>query len=119
MSPHMRMGTGLFHDSCMVLSSKFIGKVEDIHLFLVDLCNHAQTCHWSSTAPGIISITMGTMTYNILEDYSKLSTAQVETVHLVGVAGMYIQAKQNAQMMYECMMNSITKEAKVSLASHR
>ena len=30
-------GTGLFHDGCIPLSSRFMGKVEDLHLFLADL----------------------------------------------------------------------------------
>ena len=113
MSSHM--GTGLFCDGCMALSSKFMGKVEPHHLFLADLHNYVQSCHWSSTAHGILSITMGTPTYNLLEDYGKLSMAQVETLHLVQVD---LQAKQTAQLMYECVMNSITNEADDSLASH-
>ena len=30
-------GTGLFCDGCVALSSRFTGKVEDLHLFLADL----------------------------------------------------------------------------------
>ena len=61
-------GTGLFCDGCMALSSKFTGKVEDLHLFLADLCNHAQTCQWSSTAHGILSVMVGSIMFNLLDD---------------------------------------------------
>ena len=81
-------GTRLFHDGCMVLSSKFTGKVEDLHLFLADLHNHTQTCQWSATAHGILSIIVGTTMFNLLDDYSKLSATQVETLHLVQAAGV-------------------------------
>ena len=58
------------------------------------------------------------MTYNLLKDYRKLTSVQVETVCLMHVTGTDLQARQNAQMMYEYVMNSITDEAKPSLASH-
>ena len=60
---------------------------------------------------------MGPTTYNLLEDYGKLSSAQVEAICLVQTTGPDLQAKQNAQMMYECVMNSIMDEAEASLAS--
>ena len=73
----------------MALSSKFIGYVEDLHhLFLTDLHNCALAFHWNSTAHGILSITVLTTTYNMLDDYGKLTATQVETVHFVRVTGV-------------------------------
>ena len=57
--------------------------------------------------------------YNLLDDYSKLSEAQVEAAHILWIIpASSTTARQNAQMMYECLMASITDEAKSSLASH-
>ena len=42
---------------------------------------------------------------------------QVEAVHVAQITGSDIRAKQNAQMMYECLKNSITDEAKAPMAS--
>ena len=41
----------------------------------------------------------------------------VEAAHVTQTMGIDVRAKQNAQMMYECLKNSITDEAKAALAS--
>ena len=41
-------GTSLFQNGCTALASKFTGKVEDLLLFLADIHNHVQTCHWNA-----------------------------------------------------------------------
>ena len=60
---------------------------------------------------------MGPRTYNLLEDYGKLALVQVETVALYELLVLISGQSKNAQMMYECAMNSITDEAKASLPS--
>ena len=56
--------------------------------------------------------------YNLLDDYSKITDAQVEAARVArNAANASPRAKQNSQMMYECLMASITKEAKSALAS--
>ena len=58
------LGAQLFHDSCTPLSSKFMGKVDDLLLFLADLKNQAK-------------MVAGT-TFRLLDDYGKLTADQIE-----------------------------------------
>ena len=51
--------------------------------------------------------------FNLLNDYGKVMAAQVEAACMLHIAThALLHAKQNAQMMYECMINLITEEAK-------
>ena len=114
-----RTRTSLFQKGSGPLATKFMGKVKDLHLFLADLKDHAETCCWNSPTHGILSLTHATppVTYNLLEDYGKVSEDQVEAAHVTWATRPDIRAKQNAQMMYECLKNSITDEAKAAMAS--
>ena len=78
--------TSLFQNGCAALASKRTGKVEDLHLFLADICNHAQTCHWNATGHAILSFTIVMDTLNLIEDYGKLTPDQVETTCIAGNA---------------------------------
>ena len=56
--------------------------------------------------------------YNLLDDYGKITDLQVEAAQAArNPADASPRAKQNSQMMYECLMASITEEAKSALAS--
>ena len=112
-----RTGTSLFQKGSEALASKFTGKVEDLHLFLADLKDRSETCRWNSTTHGIILIIITGITYNLLDDYSKINATQIEAAHVARFGAGDIRARQNAQMMYECLKNSITDDAKSALAS--
>ena len=111
--------TSLFQKGSEPLATKLTGKVKDLHLFLTDLKDRAETCCWNSPTHGILSLTLGAplVTYNLLKDYGKVTDDQVEAAHITRTTGPDIRAKQNAQMMYECLKNSITDEAKAAMAS--
>ena len=56
--------------------------------------------------------------YNLLNDCGKITNLQAEADWVARNAmDASPQAKQNSQMMYECLMASITEEAKLTLAS--
>ena len=110
-------GTSLFQKGSEALASKFTGKVEDLHLFLADLKDRSKTCRWNSTTHGIISLVISGTTYNLLDDYGKVNATQLKTARVTRVGAGDIRARQNAQMMYECLKNSITDDAKSALAS--
>ena len=112
-----RTGTSLFQKGCEALASKFTGKVEDLHLFLADLKDCSEICQWNSTTHGIISLIISGTTYNLLDDYGKVNATQIKTARVACVSAGDIRACQNAQMMYECLKNSITDDAKSALAS--
>ena len=55
--------------------------------------------------------------YNLLDDYGKITDLQVEAAQAArNAADTSPRAKQSSQMMYECLMASITEEAKSVLA---
>ena len=67
---------------------------------------------------GMTSVTIGITTFNMLDKYGKLTSAQVEAAYLLcNNVHASLHAEQNAQMMYECIMNSIMEEVKSSQAS--
>ena len=112
-----RTGTSLFQKGSEALASKFTGKVEDLHLFLADLKDRSETCRWNSTTHGIISLVISGTTSNLLDDYGKVNATQIETARVACAGAGDVRAHQNAQMMYECLKNSITDDAKSALAS--
>ena len=97
-----RTGTSLFQKGSKPLDTKFTGKAEDLHQFLADLKDHAETCHWNSPTHGILSLPLGAppITYNLLEDYGKVTDNQVKAACVTWMTGPDIRAKQNAQMKY-------------------
>ena len=53
-----------------------------------------------------------------MDDYGQLTRAAVETARVARAApNADIRAKQNAQMMYECIMNSMSDDARSNLAN--
>ena len=114
-----RTRTSLFQKGSEPLTTKFTGKVKDLHLFLTNLKDHAETCRWNSPTHGILSLTRGAppVTYNLLKDYGKVTNDQVKAACMTCMTGPDIRAKQNSQMMYECLSNSIIDEAKAVMAS--
>ena len=113
-----RHGSCLFRDGAQALASKFTGKVNALQLFLADLKTRAKTCCWDHPTHGILTVTVAGTEYNLLDDSGKITDAQVEAARAARiVATASPRAKQNAQMMYECLMVSITEEAKSALAS--
>ena len=113
-----RHGSSLFRDGAQALASKFTGKVNALQLFLADLKTRAKTCHWDHPTHGILTVAADGTEYNLLDDYGKITDLQVEAARVAcNAAEASPRAKQNSQMMYECLMASITEEAKSALAS--
>ena len=84
---------------------------------MADLKDRSETCRWNSTTHGIISLVISGTTYNLLDDYGKINATQIEAARVAHTGAGDVRARQNAQMMYECLKNSITDDAKSALAS--
>ena len=111
-------GSSLFRDGTQALASKFTRKVNALQLFLANLKTRAKTCCWDHPTHGILTVAVDGTEYNLLDDYGKITDLQVEAAQAARIAvDASPRAKQNSQMMYECLMASITEEAKSSLAS--
>ena len=111
-------GSSLFCDGGLALTSKFMGKVNALQLFLADLKTRAEMCHWDHPTHGILTVAVNGTNYNLLEDYGKIADLQVKVAWMAcNATDASPRAKQNSQMMYKSLMASITKEAKSALMS--
>ena len=105
--------SSLFCNGAQALASKFTRKVNALQLFLADLKTRAKMCRWDHPTHGILTVTVDGTNYNLLDDYRKITDLQVEAAWAAcNTADASPQAKQNSQMMYECLIASITEEAK-------
>ena len=67
---------------------------------------------------GILTVATDGNEYNLLDDYGKITDLQVKAARVArNTADASPRAKQNSQMMYQCLMASITEEVKSALAS--
>ena len=57
------------------------------------------------------------VTVNLITHYGELTSAQIEAARVARDAGNDVRAKQNALMMYECIYDSVTGDAKDRLIS--
>ena len=111
-------GSSLFHDGAQTLVSKFTRKVNALQLFLANLKTRAKTCRWDHPTHGILTVAVDGTEYNLLNDYGKITDLQVDASWAArNAADASPRAKQNSQMVYKCLMASITEEAKSVLAS--
>ena len=111
-------GSSLFRNGAQALAFKFTRKVNALQLFLADLKTRAKTCRWDHPTHGILTVAVDGTNYNSLDDYGKITDLQVEAARAAhNTTDASPRAKQNSQMMYECLMAPITKEAKSALAS--
>ena len=107
-----------FRNGAQALASKFTGKVNALQLFLANLKTRAKTCRWDHPTHGILTMVVAGTEYNLLDDYAKITDAQVEAARAAhNAADTSPRAKQISQMMYECLMASIPEEAKLALVS--
>ena len=111
-------GSSLFHDGAQALASKFTWKVNALQLFLAYLKTRAKTCCWDHPTHGTLMVAVDGTDYNLLDDYGRITNLQVEAARVAHKAmDASPRAKQNSQMMYECLIASITKEAKSAFTS--
>ena len=110
--------SSLFHNGAQAVVSKFTGKANALQLFLANLKTRSKTCRWNHPTHGILTVAVDGTKYNLLDNYGKITDLQVEAAQAArNTADASPRAKQNSQMMYECLMASITEEAKSALAS--
>jgi hypothetical protein len=131
LNQNTRMGFSLFESGRKPLKAEYDGKVESLYKFQAELDNKATLCCWNSGLHDITNVevtpavpappgggaAIPAVTINLITNYGELTTAQVEAARLIRVAGADTRAKQNALMMYECIYDSITGDAKDRLIS--
>ena len=97
-------GSSLFCDGGLALTSKFMGKVNALQLFLADLKTRAEMCHWDHPTHGILTVAVNGTNYSLLEDYGKITDLQVKAAWMAcNATDASPRAKQNSQMMYNIL----------------
>mmetsp|Transcript_26701 Transcript_26701/g.37854 ORF Transcript_26701/g.37854 Transcript_26701/m.37854 type:complete len:442 (+) Transcript_26701:1524-2849(+) len=112
-----RFGSGLFERGSGPLPAKFSGAIQEIATFISHLRDRARLCRWDSATHDILTITVNQKNYNILNDYGRISKADVETARTKRIADGTERSQQNSQMMYEAINASITGTAHQNLIS--
>ena len=113
-----RSGQSLFFEGTKALPTTFSGKVEELFLFIADLKNKTTICRWDATHDIINTSTVGTATVpsvilNLITDYARLTKADVLAAQVSRNApNALVRAKQNSRMMYTCLYDSVTDDAK-------
>ncbi len=108
-----RSGATLYSEAIKALSTSFDGIPEKFYPFLAELQSRAETCQWDGANHGILSVNNN----DLLTNYGRITSAQVETARVASEAGNELRDKQNASMMYECLWNSIATDYRATLAS--
>ena len=100
-------GSSLFRDRYAALDSKFTGKVDALHVFLVYLKTHTKTCQWDSPTHEILSITVNGNNHHLLEDYRKLSEAQCLLVYHLKFLLIFLQMILGDIMPFRKLISNI------------
>ena len=118
-------GMKIYNAATAALSSKFSGGPHEIYLLLKDLKQRNTAFGWN----GVTTVTIGggpaiagaapppvAITYDLLTQYGMVTLDQLRAR-----AEVYENANgreaQNAHMMYQCLYNSLTDEAKLKVLS--
>ena len=99
-----RTGSSLYRDAVQPFDPQYGGKPEEFYTLVANLKARAKTCKWNDATHGILTINGS----DLLTDYGRITSQQVETARNTREAANDLRAKQNATMMYECLWNSLT-----------
>ena len=91
-------------------------QADTLRAFIKDLERRAEAFGWTSTITGILNIHIdindpNSPTKNLLEHYGELDWDQIFDYDVTYIHNN-TRAAQDSRMLYECIMNSLTKEAK-------
>ncbi|KAL7562143.1 hypothetical protein ACA910_016701 [Epithemia clementina (nom. ined.)] len=105
----------LYHKAIAPMDERFDGTPEKIHVFLANVADKARRFNWEA----ILTVTIATNTYFLITQYGQVTNAQVRT-HAATYVGTQTRNAQNSDMLYHCLMASLTSAFKgqVLLNSH-
>ena len=93
---------------------KFDCQSDQLRLFLSNLARRAQTFGWDAPQSGVLMLQTQHTAINILRNYGEVtldSIRESEAIHLLTPT----RRAQDSVMLFHCLMNSISKEAKTNL----
>lgn len=116
-------GMKIYNAATATLPSKFSGGPNEIYLLLKDLMQRSQAFGWS----GIIIVNTAAppaagappppaINRNLLTQYGLISLEQLRT-KAIGYEDADGRAAQDSHMMYQCIYNTMTEEAKLKVLS--
>jgi hypothetical protein len=104
----------LFNKGIQGVEPKFDMKEENLHVFLAKLKEHVRIHNWHNivTIPDTAGVNR-----NLLTQYGQLTPTNC-TNHARTYIGQQTRAAQNSMMFYQCLVNSLTEEASLSVMSN-
>jgi hypothetical protein len=108
-----RSGISLFQDGQKALASTFDGKLETLFQFQADITSKADLFMWNAGPHNIFDIPNAAGTNrNLMTEYGSITRAELETARAARDAAAEARPRQNARMMYECLLASLVGNAK-------
>ena len=91
-------------------------KPEGLYQFLQSVSNRARAFGWDDAAGGILQIPIipndpNSQLNNLIENYGRISLAEIRAFEETYLS-LEIRPAQDAWMLYQCLMSSISKEGK-------
>lgn len=93
---------------------EFEGKAEAIIAFLAGIQDRARNFGWDP----ILNIPCGTNTYHLIQDYGSITLQQVQAFALTYCGQINNRNAQNSEMLYHCIMNSLSVTFKTEVLLH-
>ena len=109
-----RIGASLYSAGTQSLPIKFDGEVENVSTFVDGLLARAREMGWTHPQASICTVPVTRngqrMAYNLIEEYGRYTLEELRT-HVLTYYNQATRTAQYANMMYYCILNSITEEA--------
>jgi hypothetical protein len=104
-----------YYKAILPLQVQFDGKPNMVIAFLAAVQDRSRNFGWDP----ILQIVVGTNTHNLIRDYGSVTLQEVQTF-----AGTYSgqqnnRSAQSAEMMYHCLMHSLTTAFKTEVLLHK
>ena len=112
-------GMKIFAAAIAALPTKFTGEAKDLHLFLKDFKERASMNGWGTITTVTVPEEAGppivpAHSYDLVSQYGIITLAQIRAQAEVYEIASGRDA-QNSSLMYQCLYNSLTEEAKLKV----
>ena len=117
-----KRGLSLYESGKAALDTKFDLDVKNCNIFETELAARGKSMGWTSPNQGILSFTAADGTsIKLINQYGRIEAAALSTQCDVFINGAKAteRAAQNNNMMAQCLMASLTQEARESVVAHK
>jgi hypothetical protein len=109
-----RVGASLYHAGSLSLPIKFDGEPDNVSVFTDALMARSREMGWTNAQASIISVPVTrdgqVVNFNLIEEFGRFTLEELRT-HVLTYYNQPSRTAQNANMMYYCIINTITEDA--------